>query len=184
MLSKQRGSILAMVFALSSAFLLFAQGNDGAAEPDSAVPPRGQMGQVVIHTTPEKALVYLGGQKLGPTPIETDFETGRHTLTIMLNGEELVKERVNVWPGKTTTIEKTLKMPYGSVTVTTIPANASVSIDGEVVGNTSGGPLTINHVESGTRIFKISSKGKRVKEIRVNVLPEEEVKVEVNLNGK
>ena len=184
MLSNQRGFILAMVFALSSAFSLFAQENDGATESDSSVPPRGQMGQVVIHTTPEKALVYLGGQKLGLTPVEMDFETGRHTLTIMLGGEELVKERVNVWPGKTTTIEKVLKMPYGSVTVTTIPANASVSIDGEMVGNTSGGPLTINHVESGTRVFKISAKGKRAKEIRVNVLSEEDVKVDVNLNGK
>jgi hypothetical protein len=184
MLSKQRGSILAMVFALSSAFLLFAQGNDSTADADGSVPPRGQMGQVVIHTTPEKALVYLGGKKLGSTPIETEFETGRHTLTIMLNGEELVKERVNIWPNKITTIEKTLKMPYGSVTVTTIPANASVSIDGEPVGSTSGGPLTINHVESGTRVFKITSKGKRAKEIRVNVLPEEDVKVDVNLNGK
>ncbi len=177
--------ILIAIFTLILALPLFAQDSAGVGPVDDAgIPPRGQIGQVVIRTIPEKAIVYLGGQKLGPSPIEMNFETGRHTLTIMLNGEELVKERVNIWPNKQTVIEKTLKMPYGSVTITTIPPHASISIDGEIVGNTTGGPLTINHVEAGTRVFKISSKGKRAKEIHVNVLPEDDVKVDVNLTGK
>ncbi len=153
-------------------------------DPDSP-PARGQSGAVTVTTTPEKAVVYLGGQKLGLSPVDTSFASGRHTLTIMLNGEELVNERVNVCGGQTTIIEKKLLMPYGSVAVTTVPLNCNckVTVDGEEVGSTHGGVLTINHLEAGTRIFKVSN-GKRSREISIDVLPEETVPVKVDFKGK
>src|SRR3954471_1577016 len=92
----------------------------GNCSQDAENPPaRGQMGSVSIITTPEKAVVYLNGDKLGPSPIDTAFPTGRFSLTIMLNGEELIKERINVCAGEKTTWEGALKMPYGSVAVKT-----------------------------------------------------------------
>lgn len=154
----------------------------GNCSQDADNPPaRGQMGSVSIITTPEKAVVYLNGDKLGPSPIDTAFPTGRFSLTIMLNGEELIKERINVCAGEKTTWEGTLKMPYGSVAVKTNPLNinAHVSVDGEDVGSTKGGVLTINRLEAGTRVFKVSN-GKRHKEMSVNVLPEETVDLNVD----
>lgn len=153
-------------------------------DPDNP-PARGGKGQVSIITTPEKAVVYLGGDKLGLSPVDTTFPTGRHSLTIMLNGEELIKERINVCNGQKTTVEKTLKMPYGSVRITTKPLkmNAKVTVDGEEVGSTKGGVLTVNHLEAGTRIIKVSN-GKRNKESSVNVLPEETVDLNVDFGGK
>jgi hypothetical protein len=99
----------------------------------------------------------------------------------MLNGEELVKERINVCAGQKTEWEGPLKMPYGSVAVKTNPQNinARVQVDGEEVGSTKGGVLTINRLEAGTRVFKVSN-GKRHKEMSVNVLPEETVDVTVD----
>jgi hypothetical protein len=154
----------------------------GNCSQDAENPPaRGQMGSVSIITTPEKAVVYLNGDKLGLSPIDTAYPTGRFSLTIMLNGEELVKERVNVCAGEKTSWEGSLKMPYGSVAVKTNPLkiNAVVYVDGEQVGTTKGGVLTINRLEAGTRVFKITN-GRRRKEMSVNVLPEETVDLNVD----
>ncbi len=152
---------------------------------DEAVPPRGGKGTIKILTTPEKAQAFLGGVSLGKTPVDTSFETGRHTLTILLNGEELVKERVNIWANKTTLIEKTLKLPYGNLVVTPDPirCNCRVFIDGEEVGTTKGGVLTINHLEAGTRILKITN-GKIHKEQNVDIVAEGTVEVTVSFKKK
>ncbi len=158
---------------VAMAMMALFQAPGVSADDTMDVPPRGGEGHVVIKTTPEKGVAYMGGVKLGYTPIDTAFHSGRHTLTIMLNGEELVKERVNIWPGKTTTIEKDLLMPYGSVVLKPNPINRNyqVSIDGEQVGYTKGGVLTINRLESGTRVVVLSFKGRK-HEFRVDIKPE------------
>jgi hypothetical protein len=173
------GAALVLALALPGKAL-----SDCSQDPDNP-PARGQSGSVSIVTTPEKAVVYLGGQKLGLSPVDTVFPSGRHSLTIMLNGEELIKERVNVCAGEKTVIEKKLLMPYGSVAIKTTPLNinAHVTVDGEDVGSTKGGILTINRLEAGTRVFKVSN-GKRHKEMSVNVLPEETVELNVDLKSK
>jgi hypothetical protein len=173
-------ALLALVLALPA--ISRGEGVSGNCGQDADnAPERGQMGSVSVVTTPEKAVVYLGGVKLGLTPIDTAFASGRHSLTIMLNGEELVKERINVCAGEKTTYEKTLLMPYGSVAIHTNPLkiNAHVMVDGEDVGSTHGGVLTINKLEAGTRVIKVSN-GKRRKEMSVNVLPEQTVDVNVD----
>lgn len=182
---KKATSRSAFILALAMASLPFANLSFGEAsscsqDADSA-PARGQAGSISVTTTPEKAVVYLGGNKLGLSPIDTTVSSGRVTLTIMLNGEELVNERVNICAGQKTVIEKKLLLPYGSVQLTTNPVkcNCHVTVDGEDVGSTKGGVLTINRLEAGTRVFKVSN-GKRSKELSVNVLPEETVNVSVN----
>ena len=149
-------------------------------DPDNP-PARGQNGSVSVVTEPEKAVVYLGGVKLGASPVDTAFASGRHTLTIMLNGEELVNERLNICAGQKTVVEKKLLLPYGTVVVKTNPLNinAKVTVDGESIGSTRGGVLTINKLEAGTRVFRVSN-GKRTKEVSVNVLPEQSVDLNVD----
>lgn len=184
---QQRIRILgaALVLALSLPGVSLGETSGNCSQDPDNPPARGQSGSVSVITTPEKAVVYLGGQKLGFSPIDTVFPSGRHSLTIMLNGEELVKERLNVCAGEKTTVTKELKLPYGSVAVKTSPLkmNARVSVDGEEVGYTKGGILTINRLEAGTRVFKISN-GKRHKEMSVDVLPEETVELNVDFKSK
>ena len=102
-------------------------------------------------------------------------------LAVRRQPRELIKERINVCAGQKTEWEGALKMPYGSVAVKTNPLNinARVSVDGEEVGSTKGGVLTINRLEAGTRVFKITN-GKKHKEMSVNVLPEETVDLNVD----
>jgi hypothetical protein len=174
--------------ALSLCFGLWGAVRADAATQDAdggdGPPPRGGKGTIQIKTTPEKAMAYLGGVKLGNTPVDTAFESGRHTLTILLNGEELVRERVNVWPNKVTTVEKKLLMPYGNLTLTTNPLNCNcrVTIDGEDVGSTKGGVLTINRIEAGTRVVKVFY-GKRAKEVNIDIQPEQTVDLAVDFTG-
>ena len=170
---------LIMALAFPGAVMSEVKGNC-SQDPDNP-PARGQTGSVSVVTTPEKAVVYLNGDKLGLSPIDTAFASGRFSLTIMLNGEELVKERINVCAGQKTEWEGALKMPYGSVAVKTTPLNinARVTVDGEEVGSTKGGILTINRLEAGTRVFKVSN-GKRHKEMSVNVMAEETVELNVD----
>lgn len=177
------GTAFILLFSLP-AFSVGETTGNCSQDPESA-PARGQSGSVSVTTTPEKAIVYLGGQKLGASPIDTAFPSGRHTLTIMLNGEELVNERVNICGNQKTIIEKKLLMPYGSVALTTNPlkCNCHVTVDGEEVGATHGGLLTINRLEAGTRILKVSN-GKRSKEISVDVLAEQTVNVKVDFKSK
>jgi len=144
-------------------------------------PPRGQRGKISITTTPSKAVVYLAGQNLGKTPIEEmEVNSGRHDLTIMLEGEELVRERVNIWPNQTLVLDKKLILPYGSLTITTTPSKAKVFIDGENVGQTSGAPLTVNNIQAGTRILKVTA-GKKSKEMQVEIKGEETLSLEIVL---
>jgi PEGA domain len=146
------------------------------------VPPKGGSGRLIVRTNPQKAMVYFGGTKLGLSPVDTNFSSGRYTLTIMLNGEELVTKRLNICPDQTTEFAKALKLPYGSIVIRTTPIkiNAKVWIDGEEVGSTKGGVLRINRIEAGTRILKIKN-GNKFKELNVDVLAEESVEVEVKL---
>lgn len=146
------------------------------------VPPKDGQGRIVVRTKPEKAVVYLGGAKLGFSPADTAFSSGRYTLTIMLNGEELVTRRINICPGQTTEIAKVLKAPYGSIAIHTEPlkVNAKVWVDGQEIGSTRGGILRINNLEAGTRVVKVSGAG-RTKEVNVDVLAEETVDVKVKL---
>jgi hypothetical protein len=102
-----------------------------------------------------------------------------------LNGEELVRERDNVWPNKVTTVEKKLLMPYGNLTLTTNPLNCNcrVTIDGEDVGSTLAGVLTNNRIEAGTRVVT-GFYGKRAKEVNIDIQPEQTVDLAVDFKGK
>lgn len=172
----------ALIMALTLPGLALSETTGNCPQDADNPPARGQTGSLAVVTTPEKAVVYMGGEKLGFSPVDTVFPTGRYSLTIMLNGEELVKQRVNICSGEKTTVEKKLLMPYGSVAIKTNPlkVNAKVIVDGEEVGYTKGGVLTINRLEAGTRVFKISN-GRRHREMSVNVLPEETVELNVDL---
>jgi hypothetical protein len=146
------------------------------------VPPRGKTGFIEVKTMPPKAMVYLDGEELGLSPIEKrSFRSGRFDFTVILNGEELIKERVNIWPDRTTSINKELVLPYGSVFLTTKPGYTTVYIDGEEVGKTTGGPLTINNVSAGTHILKVSARKKGSREVEVTVQGEDTVKVDISL---
>jgi len=163
--------------------LMAACVTDALAQEDP-VPPRGGMGRIQVFTTPSGAEVYMEGLDLGPTPLDTAFPSGRHTLTLLLNGVETSRLRVNVWPDSTTVVKKNLTLPYGSLVLKTNPVNCDceVSVDSVDVGSTHGGPLTVDNLRAGTRTIDVSD-GKRTKESTVLILPEQTVQLLVDFSG-
>jgi len=150
---------------------------------DTSIPPRGGHGRIKIITKPEKVLAYLGGVNLGLTPIDTEFESGRHSLTLMLEGEELVRQRINIWPDSTTTIRRSLRMPYGTLVIKPDPVgiNYQIFVDSQIVGDVNNtGVTTLNRIDAGTRTIGIFS-GKRSKEYQVVVPAEQTVELNVEL---
>ncbi len=164
--------------------VVFLAGLGFARAQEDAVPPRGGQGRIQIITQPPQVEAYMEGVDLGPTPVDTAFPSGRHTLTLLLNGVESARLRVNVWPDSTTTVKKNLTAPYGTLTLKTNPAscNCEVSVDSVDVGSTHGGPLILDNLKVGTRVIDVSD-GKRSREYSVMILPETKVDLLVDFTG-
>lgn len=154
--------------------------DDTAFEPSKGRPERGQPGKLEIITRPSGAEVYYADEYRGKTPIVIDATSGRDDLSLDLDGHNLYKSRVNVWPGKTTTLNIELKLPLGDIELTTNPGKAAITLDGKPIGSTQGGPLTIRKVKDGGHVLCASAGGKGGCET-VQVQREATIKVKLNL---
>jgi hypothetical protein len=82
---------------------------EDAAKKEPAPPPRDpSLGSLQLDTVPW-AVVFLGGEELGDTPLEVDLPGGVHRLRFLpkRSGKEIFRE-VEVKAGKTTRVELTL----------------------------------------------------------------------------
>lgn len=154
--------------------------DDTAFEPSKGKPERGQPGKLEIITRPSGAEVYYADEYRGKTPIVIDATSGRDDLSLDLDGHNLYKSRVNVWPNQTTTLNIELKLPQGDIELTTVPGKASITLDGKPIGSTQGGPLTIHKVKDGGHIL-CGSAGNKGGCQSVTVLREQTIKVKLTL---
>jgi len=154
--------------------------DDTAFVPSIGKPERGQPGKLEIITRPSGAEVYYADEYRGKTPLVVDATSGRDDLSLDLDGHNLFKSRVNVWPNKTTSLSIELKLPQGDIELTTIPGKASVTLDGRPIGSTQGGPMTIRKVKDGGHILCASAGGKSGCQ-NVTVLREAVIKVKLQL---
>jgi hypothetical protein len=154
--------------------------DDTAFEPSKGRPEKGQPAKLEIVTRPSGAEVYYADEYRGKTPIVIDATSGRDDLSLDLDGHNLYKSRVNLWPNKTTTLNIELKLPLGDIELTTNPPKASITLDGKPIGSTQGGPLTIRKVKDGGHVLCGSAGGKGGCET-VQVQREATIKVKLNL---
>jgi formylglycine-generating enzyme required for sulfatase activity len=98
-------------------------------------------GQLQLSSVPEGAEVRIDGQPVGTTPLTTEvLETGT-LLTIARPGYKTWERQVSVTAGTTETYPTVeLVVADGTVDVSTTPAGANVTIDGEFRGAT---PLSV-----------------------------------------
>ena len=154
--------------------------DDTAFAPSKGKPERGSPGKLEVNTRPSGAEVYYADEYRGKTPIVIEAMSGRDDLSLDLDGHNLFKSRVNVWPNSTTTLNIELKLPLGDIEVTTNPGKAAITLDGKPIGSTQGGPMTIRKVKDGGHVLCASAGGKGGCET-VTVLREALVKVKLNL---
>lgn len=123
--------------------------DDTAREPSVGKPERGGEGELEIITRPSGGEVYYADEYRGKSPLVVKVPSGRNDLSIDLDGWNLVKTRVNVWPDKRTTLNLELKLPLGALQVTTIPGKANITLDGKAIGSTKGSYLGVGRVPAG-----------------------------------
>ncbi len=97
--------------------------------------------KVTVTSVPEGAMVLVGEQELGRTPLATELDAGRYTLAIVHPQFRRFESPITVRAGEPLAIGPVeLGMPDGTLVVRSNPSGADVSIGGRYRGRT---PLTV-----------------------------------------
>ncbi len=103
--------------------------------PSESVP---RVATMAVESRPPGAVVQLDGNVIGITPVdEAELEPGRpHNLTLSLNGYEPLDTTFIAQTGRRLDFQFQMEPNVGWFTVSSQPTQTSVTIDGELVGNT------------------------------------------------
>jgi len=147
----------------------------GASTTTTTVQPGG--GAISVSSTPSGATISLSSQNKGLTPATiSGLSAGKYSVKLTLSGYRDYVKTVTVRNGQTASVAATLKsIPAGTLTVNSVPAGASVTLNGEAKGTT---PLTLTNLPvrkytvqltlTGYKNFKKVVKVKNGQETTVN----------------
>jgi formylglycine-generating enzyme required for sulfatase activity len=94
-------------------------------------------GNLVLSSDPTGATVTVDGQFQGQTPISLDLvPDSEHDIGLSKAGHASHVQRIRVAAGDSADLHVTLDPEYGELLITSRPANAEVSVDGEPQGRT------------------------------------------------
>ena len=111
-------------------------------------------GRLKIESDPPEAIVWINDQQKGITPYEVPrFNAGKYALRLVQNLYYEETDTFEIKPGSEYVHSYKLKPQFGKVTLTSEPSNATVTVDGQLWGNT---PLTRDKVLSGEHNLKIT----------------------------
>lgn len=154
--------------------------DDTAFAPSKGKPERGGQGKLEIVTRPSGAEIYYADEYRGKSPLVIDASSGRDDLSIDLDGWNLFKSRVNVWSNQTTTLNIELKLPLGTLKITTNPPKAQITLDGRPIGSTNGAELNVAKVPAGKHNLCANGGGRGGCQ-QIEVPREDVLKVHLNL---
>jgi hypothetical protein len=129
-----------------------SQGGDNEEQGNVVVPPT----EITLSLTsePPGAMVYLGVDPLGETPLEKTVDPGTYTIRVEKEGYEPFEETVDVSEDLTRTftlVEAGTEVLVGTLEVTSIPEGAEVFVDEESRGTT---PLSLE-LDEGTYALSV-----------------------------
>jgi hypothetical protein len=139
--------------------------------------PMDTPGSLYVTSTPSNANIYLDTVYKGHTPMTiSNIASGTHILEVDTAGYYDWKSTVDVPAGGTRTISATLNpMPsstVGWIYVSSSPGGASVTLDGNAVGQTPNtGSLKLNNVAAGEHTVGLSLAGYSPYSARTSVSP-------------
>ena len=103
------------------------------------------------------ARVFIDDREVGPAPIRLkDLTPGNHTWRIEAHAHEPAWEPFTFTPGENLLIPVTLGSSAGLFFVRSVPAGASVALDGKEVGST---PLDLTGIPQGPHGVRLSLEG-------------------------
>jgi len=110
-------------------------------------------GKLEIKSTPEKADVHIGGEKLGSTPLMVDMvEKGMLLVEVKKDGFRSWKEAVDIAPGKIAEVTVELMPIFGSLYITSSPSDADVYVSGKKSGRT---PIKLDEIQNGEIVVEV-----------------------------
>jgi len=103
-----------------------------------------ETGSISVTSVPAGASISLDGAATGVVTngTLTNIPVGDHTISVTLTGHEIASQTVTVSAGQTAPVHFTLEKETGSISVTSVPSGASISLDGVSTGHQTNATLT------------------------------------------
>ncbi len=141
-------------------------------------------GSIKVTSSPSGAKIYvdtyLGWSSKGQTPNTiTSVSPGHYRIKLTLAGYQDWTKEVQVKSGETTNVHATLSQATGSISVTSTPSGASISLDGVPIRGIT--PYTIPNVDPGYHTLKLTLTGYQDWEETVSVTAGKTVKIGATL---
>jgi hypothetical protein len=115
-------------------------------------------GKLSIISTPTGAEVIMDGTSYGMTPLKIDsFPVGDYALTLKLDGSADITDMLSVKEGLLLTKQYKLDLALGGLAVSTDPAGASITIDGQATNEIT--PFTFSTLKEGTHVVELELPG-------------------------
>lgn len=136
-------------------------------------------GRLSVSADKPGATLTVDGKQLGALPYEGELVVGKHSVSVTTaDGRFGHRGEVLVRAGQTHSMQLMLRPLLGKLTVSSSPAGALVLVDGVKRGKTPLGGLDL---PPGPHTVKLSLKGYRTREERVELKAGEQAAVEVKL---
>lgn len=134
---------------------------------------------VNIESEPTGAEVRVDEEVLGVTPLTAEIVRGLRTIKFSLPAYKTVTVQQQINAGEALVLDKIVLPPAdGRLEVSTEPANATLSIDGDYYGTT---PVNVTLSSNTEHQVSISKAGYRVIKKKITLAPEAEQTLEVKL---
>ncbi len=157
----------------------------------TVLPTRPIVGYLAVNTTPAGALAVLDSKHYESTPcIFRDVERGYHSLsvsspgyassntTVFVSGGETTRVFISLLPSPTPTPTHASLPDMGTVSVSSEPSDAEVSVDSVFRGTT---PLTLVSIEQGTHTIVITKEGYEAWQTEITVQDASNISVNASL---
>jgi len=135
---------------------------------------------VQIISQPEGASVSLDGESMGVTPLDMEIMQGSHTLVLSLEKYQPVTVQQDITAGSRVQLDDFILVPAdGELQLSSKPAGATISVGGVFYGST---PATLALPSGEEHRIRLSKPGYQISDRKVQLEPEEEQSLEVNLS--
>ncbi|MCP4412824.1 MAG: PEGA domain-containing protein, partial [Gammaproteobacteria bacterium] len=139
-------------------------------------------GSVNIKSEPTNAIITIDGSKIGNTPTNiADLKPGKYLIEAKVDGHENWNESVEVTANKENHITAILKQLTSPVNIKSEPTNATIIIDGNVVGST---PANIDDIKPGKHLVEIKMDGHDTWSKKVNIVHGKAIELTATLQIK
>ena len=138
------------------------------------------VGTLKVNSKPSKAKILIDAQSRGTTPFSGKLVQGEHKIKISKPGYAPYEEVVNIKRNSTTSKTANLSILPGSISISSKPGKATVTINGRRYPKT---PTTVKDLAPGKYVIKLALKGFDPVIRNVNLPAGQSINISVNMDS-